>query len=99
MILGNLVRNAFAFTEQGEVRVRLEADGVAIEDSGRGIAPEVVDTLFEPYVRGRDSVGAGLGLALVSRLCARQGWRVSVANRARGGVRAELRFGCAERSA
>jgi signal transduction histidine kinase len=48
--------------------------------------------LFRPYVRSGQSTGAGLGLSLVQRLCDRQGWRVTLANRPSGGTVAHLRF-------
>ena len=93
MVLGNLLRNAVGFTNAGEVRVRLEADAVEVQDTGSGIGDANVSTLFQPYVRGAASDGAGLGLSLVQRLCVRQGWEVSLANRPEGGTVARLSFG------
>jgi len=92
MVLGNLLRNALNFSESGEVCVRLEADAIRVEDSGQGVDDETVEQLFRPYVRGENSKGAGLGLSLVQRLCERQGWEVSLTNRAEGGAVALLRL-------
>ncbi len=92
MVLGNLLRNALNFTESGEVRVCLEAEAIRVEDTGQGIDEASVSRLFRPYVRGENSQGAGLGLSLVQRLCERQGWAVSLANRPSGGTVAELRL-------
>ncbi len=90
MVLGNLLRNALNFTESGEVRVRLDCDTIWVEDSGQGVDEATVPELFRPYVRGENSNGAGLGLSLVQRLCERQGWSVSLANRDEGGAVAAL---------
>ena len=50
---------------------------VAIEDDGPGIAPEIAEGLFEPFVSGREN-GTGLGLALVSKIVTQHGGWLSV---------------------
>ena len=49
-----------------------EDDDTLIEfrliDRGSGINPEVDDTLFEPFISTKDSVGVGMGLTLASHL-------------------------------
>jgi signal transduction histidine kinase len=92
MVLGNLLRNALSFTDTGQVEVILESNGIRVEDTGRGIPVSDSNRLFRPYVRSGNSSGAGLGLSLVQRLCERQGWRVTLANRASGGAVARLQF-------
>jgi signal transduction histidine kinase len=75
-VFTNLVSNAVNATAEGSVRVTVRKDGdralVEIADSGRGIAPEVLTTIFEPYKQAGDEVarrgGAGLGLAITRRL-------------------------------
>jgi len=90
MVLGNLLRNALTFTESGDVEIRLEAGAILVEDTGPGLGAQEVRELFRPYVRGGNSQGAGLGLSLVQRLCERQGWEITLANRPEGGTRARL---------
>jgi signal transduction histidine kinase len=92
MVLGNLLRNAFAYTEAGRIEVVLDAGGVRIRDTGQGIDPRELAGVFEPYRRGRASKGAGLGLSLVKRISDRYGWEVHVAPAPGGGTLAELRF-------
>jgi len=92
MVVGNLLRNALSFTSEGRIRVCIEADAVAVYDSGSGIGDVDVSVLFQPYIRGPGSGGAGLGLSLVRRLCERQGWRVTLANLPHGGTLARLEF-------
>ncbi len=81
-VLLNLLGNAIKFTEEGEVSVELsvlEASSddvmvrIAITDSGIGISPEVVRTLFQPFTQADSSTtrrfgGTGLGLAISRRL-------------------------------
>ena len=92
--LGNLVGNACKYTLEGEVVVRVQADRVLVEDTGPGIKPEDAEHLFERGVRGEGQTvkGAGLGLAIVRRLCELYGWRVSLAPRAERGAVAMLDF-------
>jgi signal transduction histidine kinase len=95
--LGNLIGNAFKYTQQGEVVITVGAGRgkVTVEDSGPGIKPEEAEKLFERGVRGDSaagSKGAGLGLAIVRRLCELYDWRVSLAPRPQGGAVATLDF-------
>ncbi len=91
--LGNLVGNAFKYTQSGEVVVTVGHGRVSVEDTGPGIAPEDAEKLFERGVRGTSAgKGAGLGLAIVRRLCELYGWRVALAPRPQGGAVATLEF-------
>ena len=92
--LSNLIGNAFKYTAAGHVLVRVEEDGVVVEDTGPGIDPEEADQLFERGYRGAKASGkgAGLGLAIVRRLCDLYGWEVRLRPREGGGAVARLEF-------
>ncbi|KRG70104.1 sensor histidine kinase [Pseudoxanthomonas dokdonensis] len=93
--LGNLIGNAVKYTKQGEVVVRLLADGVEVIDSGPGLSAEDAARLFERGYRGSHaghSQGGGIGLSIVSRLCALYGWQVNVRPGEVTGVIATLSF-------
>lgn len=72
----NLVENALKFTSEDEsVEVRALEDGrsivIEVADTGMGIPPEDLASIFEELYRGsnaRGTAGSGLGLALVNRI-------------------------------
>ncbi len=77
-ILLNLLGNAVKFTSVGKVCLRIWTESshntvvFRVEDSGIGIAPEKIPTLFEPFVQADSSTtrrfgGSGLGLSIVRR--------------------------------
>lgn len=91
-VMGNLLRNALHYTEQGFIRVTLTTTGFTVEDSGVGIPEEKREAMFEPFVRGNEKRGdgLGLGLSLVQRICENQGWHVSLTNRLPNGCRFQV---------
>jgi signal transduction histidine kinase len=88
-VMANLLRNALHYTERGGVRLILEQGAFRIEDSGAGIPLEQHEQIFQPFVRGPQArgEGLGLGLSLVKRICAKQGWTVSLQSEPGGGTR------------
>ena len=93
--LGNLVGNACKYTAEGEVRIVVEAGQVRIEDTGPGLSEEDAARLFERGYRGSGAggtIGGGIGLSIVRRLCELYGWTVSIAPRPERGAVAILRF-------
>jgi CheY-like chemotaxis protein/anti-sigma regulatory factor (Ser/Thr protein kinase) len=94
-VLGNLLSNAAKFTPGGgcvTISARVE-DGdavVRVRDTGPGIAPDVLPTIFEPFTQARQTLartegGLGLGLALVRGLVLLHGGEVR-AESGRGGT-------------
>lgn len=92
-ILGNLLGNAVKYTpEGGRIWVTLERDReeaiVRIRDSGIGMEPHEIDSVFEPFRQlghddGRRRGGLGLGLTLVRQLASLHGGSVAAASRGR----------------
>ncbi|EJM16947.1 signal transduction histidine kinase [Pseudomonas sp. GM18] len=81
-VMGNLLRNAWHYTDHGYIRLTLRARGFSVEDSGIGISEEKRHSMFQPFVRGdeRRGEGLGLGLSLVQRICTHQNWRVELSS-------------------
>lgn len=92
IVLGNLLRNAFAYTEQGCIDVILNESDVSITDTGIGIEADELPRVFERYHRGEHSQGAGIGLALVRRICDRFGWHIELHSEPGRGTRTLLVF-------
>jgi signal transduction histidine kinase len=92
--VGNLIGNAIRYTAKGEVVITIGNGKAVVEDTGPGIPEEELAHVFERHYRGQNisGKGAGLGLAIVRRLCELYGWSIHFSNRASGGLRAELRF-------
>lgn len=95
VLVGNLIRNAFHYTERGVVRIRLASGVLTIDDSGVGIRQEQVATLLRPFQRGAAAsggVGWGVGLTIVKRLVDRFGWELAFTSREGGGTRVRVVF-------
>lgn len=92
--IGNLLRNACQYTEQGSVKVQVTAQQLTIEDNGPGVPENVRARLFERFVRGNDNphVGSGLGLAIVKRVADHLGWQIAHETPTGGGSRFILTF-------
>lgn len=89
-IVLNLISNALKSTFEGEIRVRVAADGPAarltITDTGTGIPDGDIPHLFERFhrvdgARRRSHEGSGIGLALVKELVEMHGGTVAVESR------------------
>jgi signal transduction histidine kinase len=93
MVVSNLLRNAFAHTEQGRIRVCLDERTLEVADTGGGIDPAELSRVFERYYRSENSSGAGIGLSLVKRICDRYGWIISIDSQPGQGTVTRLEFG------
>jgi signal transduction histidine kinase/CheY-like chemotaxis protein len=95
-ILTNLVNNAVKFTEQGEIRLRIEllertGDKVqlkfSVRDTGIGMTPEQTAKLFQAFTQAdmsttRKHGGTGLGLTISRRLVELMGGRIWIESQA-----------------
>jgi signal transduction histidine kinase/ActR/RegA family two-component response regulator len=89
-VLGNLLHNAAKFTHAGGwVTLTVTEDQgkavVRVRNTGSGIAPDVLPTIFEPFTQGKQALarsegGLGLGLALVKALVEMHGGSVTASS-------------------
>ncbi|SIO72553.1 two-component system, NarL family, capsular synthesis sensor histidine kinase RcsC [Burkholderia sp. GAS332] len=105
-IVHNLLSNAIKFTLAGKVTLRLSLESVpdggatviiTVEDTGIGISPEQLHTLFQAFSQADTSInrrfgGSGLGLALSRRLASALGGEISVLSEQGAGSRFTLRL-------
>ncbi|GAB4266235.1 MAG: hypothetical protein Kow0092_19020 [Deferrisomatales bacterium] len=89
-VLFNLVGNALKFTERGRVAIEAERSGarsvtVRVADTGPGIPPRHLESIFDKFVQvpGSNRGGVGLGLAICRELVQGMG----------GSIRAESTVG------
>ncbi|MFT8361629.1 MAG: ATP-binding protein [Sporolactobacillus sp.] len=83
-ILNNLITNAVNYTQKGEIIIHAQQFDyeleISVQDSGVGIPPAELATIFNPYKRVNlnQGEGIGLGLAIVKQLVELQDGQVYV---------------------
>ena len=90
-IISNILTNAVKYTEKGEINFKINCINdnfnskiiISIEDTGRGIKPEKIDTLFNRFERLEEDrnttvEGTGLGLAITKTLVEMMGGKITV---------------------
>jgi signal transduction histidine kinase len=89
-IVSNLLTNAAKYTDPGgDITLSVETDGdtlrLLVRDTGRGIPPELLPTLFDLYRRSRpEGGGIGVGLAVVKVLTEAHGGTVEARSEGSG---------------
>ena len=91
-IIHNLLGNAVKFTSQGSITIAVQilekhhhqiVAQISVTDTGTGIAPEALESIFKPFVQEDASItrrfgGTGLGLTISRRLAELMGGELSV---------------------
>ena len=96
-VVSNLVKNALEATPSGGritvVAVRYKSDlYLWVRDSGRGVPPEIMPRLFEPFVTHGKKGGTGLGLSICRRFAEQHGGEVGCRTRMGKGTRFIVRL-------
>lgn len=91
-VLINLLGNAIKFTDRGLIKLKVDLtqdDGremirFYVRDTGIGISPDAVESIFQPFVQSKGTVthtragGTGLGLTISRQLVSRLGGDIHV---------------------
>jgi signal transduction histidine kinase/ActR/RegA family two-component response regulator len=94
IILMNLLRNAYKYTESGYISLHFSGEikndstfilRAVVADTGCGISPDAIATLYEPFEHNNDQEGTGLGLPLVKMLVTLMGGNIEQSSSPGGG--------------
>lgn len=93
-----ILENAMQVTQSGQcIEIRSASMGgrleITIDDQGPGIAPDMMDTLFEPFSTSRIT-GTGLGLSIAHSAIDSHRGEIAVSNREGGGARFTILLPC-----
>ena len=98
--VANTLSNALKYSQQ-QVELRIEQNPqqvtITIADHGPGIEEEMLEQIFEPFVRtdkarSRQQGGWGLGLAIAARAVRRHQGQISARNRDSGGLELQIKL-------
>jgi signal transduction histidine kinase len=102
-VVVNLLTNALRYGGGGTVEVSVQTEGcnarISVRDHGKGIAPDFIDRIFEPYERGAKSgepKGLGLGLYISRQLALSHGGQLTVESTPGEGATFSLILPCTE---
>jgi len=102
-VVVNLLTNALRYGGGGTVEVSVEQDGctarIDVRDHGKGIAPDYIERIFEPYERGTkagEPKGLGLGLYISRQLAVSHGGQLTVQSTPGQGATFSLTLPCTE---
>ncbi len=88
-VIANIIGNATdAMRQGGRLRIRISYQKhrhhghccvrITIADDGIGIPPDVLPSIFEPFVTTKGETGTGLGLWVTSEIIKKNGWSIRV---------------------
>ena len=87
-VVSNLVANALRETpEGGTITIEAGRNALSVTDTGPGIEPGDMETIFDRFVKAADSSGSGLGLSIARDLIEAHGGRMWAENEPNGGAR------------
>ncbi|WP_438012676.1 sensor histidine kinase [Psychrobacter raelei] len=97
MALGNLIKNAFQYTDSGEVVIVIDEQSISVSDTGLGIPDHMMPLLYKRFERIEPKElkveGSGLGLSIVQRIMSHLGWRLTHSSNKAGGSTFTIHYG------
>ena len=93
MALGNLIKDAFQYTDEGDVKITIDSNKITVRDTGLGISEDMMPLLYERFKRlermntdnntissessSNKVEGTGLGLSIVQRIMTHMEWQLT----------------------
>jgi signal transduction histidine kinase len=94
IVIGNILRNACLYTQEGTIDIHTTDDSITITDNGPGLSDEDKRKVFDPFFRVENRIsGSGLGLSLVKNTCDTYGWTIEIESELGRGSSFTVRFG------
>ena len=95
----NLVKNAIVHSKGTQIQVNLALNTehsettLTVEDDGVGLPSHMIETMYEPFIKGDDSVeGSGIGLFVAKEMAERMQGELTYASNSLGGAKFTLTF-------
>ncbi len=94
VLIGNIIRNAFSYTDEGKIEVAIDSNSVTIKDSGIGMSEQDVEKVFKPFYRTgkKPRGGFGVGLTIVKMLADRFHWKLTMESTLNVGTEVRISF-------
>ena len=95
IVLGNLIRNACNYTQEGQIDITITGQTVTVADTGHGMSADEIPILIKPFERSashNETLGYGLGLDIVKRLCERFDWQLHIYSSVGDGTAVSVSF-------
>lgn len=80
----NLLTNSLKYSGDQGIEVEVNSNQLTVRDHGPGIGQDVLDRLGEPFNKGSETQGSGLGLAWVSSICRIYDWNLDIHSSSEG---------------
>ncbi|HID65637.1 MAG TPA: HAMP domain-containing histidine kinase [Aquificaceae bacterium] len=97
LMLRNLIDNAIRYNKKGgEIRILTDKEEnsiiLVISDTGIGIDKRRIPLIFEPFIKGEESKGLGLGLSLVKKIAQMHNAQVHIQSQPDKGTIVKVKF-------
>ncbi|WP_026024712.1 sensor histidine kinase, partial [Enterovibrio norvegicus] len=79
ILVGNLIKNAFVYTEQGQITIHVSSNAIVIQDTGVGLESN-----------SKVNQGYGLGLVIAQDIARKYGWQIGLKENDAGGCTASV---------
>jgi len=93
-LIGNLLRNAATYTDEGQISIEISEQSLTISDTGIGMNQSEIDQVFDAHYRGNHTkrAGHGIGMTIVKKLADRFRWDINIQSVPKQGTIVSINF-------